>query len=527
MAQLPVPVDPLLEVRAVLTTIGMGAGAGVQRFIDSLNITSMSDFELMHEDEAKSIMEAFNKSHTRAQNMGYLVTKKLQGFLYWYHDKLRRQEPIIAAEFTNAAMTTAVQAQRVEDSAKDAEVEITVGPVDTDLGWWQWKEKFQSKMDNKLGITGIPLRRVIREDKPQGWTVAQATSDIERLIYQASLTGPDYTKDNASVWAELQSCTIGSPIYEWLRDCDATKDGRTGFQRLENMCEGTDASNKRIVMANRALSLNHTAGGLFYSNEYAFKYSSYTTKLHEAYQTIARYRNDTADETKVQRMLDGINVSNSMIITMAKSHVTDVLLGDWMGAVQYMSTKVTLEFPPTSSKKRKFGGGRGGDSRRISQAGRGRGQGRGGRGGRGRGGRGRGRGRGGGRNSNGSVFNGVDVSDYTRQFSNNEMTQMGYEGRAHVYNKRNINNGQGRGRGGRGNSGRGHDYEYQGRATGRGQDNNTRQVEQATAGGDGNAANTTAIVTYQHDNTNANHRAAQGRGGRAGAGFGRGAYGRG
>ena len=67
--------------------------------------------------------------------MGFLVQKKLQGLLYWYHDKERRQKPIIAAEFTNDALAEAIQSQRVEDSAKDTEVEITVGTIDIDLGW--------------------------------------------------------------------------------------------------------------------------------------------------------------------------------------------------------------------------------------------------------------------------------------------------------------------------------------------------------------------------------------------------------
>ena len=155
-------------------------------------------------------------------------------------------------------------------------------------------------MGNKLGITGIPLRHIIREDKPPGWTVAQATSEIERLIYQASIRGPNFDKDNAAVWTELQLCTIGSPIYGGIRDCDDTKDGPAAFKRLEDMCEGTDASNKRIMIANMSLSLDNIKGGLFHSSEYSFKYSAYTTKLREAYQTIAWYRNDTAAETKVQ-----------------------------------------------------------------------------------------------------------------------------------------------------------------------------------------------------------------------------------
>jgi len=107
------------------------------------------------------------------------------------------------------------------------------------------------------------------------------------------------------------------------------------------------------------------------------------------------------------------------------------------------------------------------------------------------------------------------------------MSQMGYEGRNYVYAKRGENNNRGRGRGGRGYGGRGNGYEYQGRAQGRGQENDTRQVDQVTTNGDGDEANTNAIVPYQGNNTNANHRAAQGRGGRAGSGFRRGAHGRG
>ena len=198
-----------------------------------------------------------------------------------------------------------------------------------------------------------------------------------------------------------------------------------------------------------------------------------------------------------------------------------------------MSTKVTLEFPPSASRKRKFSPRN--DSRRVSQAGRGRG--RGGRGGRGhgrgrgrrRGGRGFGRGRGGGRYGDATNFNGVDVTDYTRSFTNEEMSRMGYEGRNHVFAKRSEGNqGRGRGRGGRGGGyeyqGRG-GYEYQGRASGRGR-GDMRQIDQASAVDDGQEKET-AIVTYDGGNTSASHRAAQGRGGRAGSGFGRGAYGRG
>ena len=96
-----------------------------------------------------------------------------------------------------------------------------------------------------------------------GWTVAMATSPIEKLMYQVPLTGTTFVKDNATVWAELQSHCLGTPTYEWIRKFDSTKNGRAGFQALVTMCEGLAHSNKGILLSNRIISLDHNKGGSF------------------------------------------------------------------------------------------------------------------------------------------------------------------------------------------------------------------------------------------------------------------------
>ena len=102
-----------------------------------------------------------------------------------------------------------------------------------------------------------------------------------------------------------------------------------------------------------------------------------------------------------------------------------------------MLTKIAMVFPPKAGNKCKA---RGGDPRRILEAGR-SGKGRGGRGCSGRDGGGRGRGGQGdggrGRGGNNTTFNGVDTPDHTYNFSNNEMTKMGREGRSSVFERRN------------------------------------------------------------------------------------------
>ncbi len=101
-------------------------------------------------------------------------------------------------------------------------------------------------------------------------------------------------------------------------------------------------------MATQVILLDPNGGGAFYQNEYTYRFGSYTTKLHKAYSTIERYRIKTAPETIVTRMLDGMQVKNSLAIQLGKKHVKNNLLGDWLGAVAHMSVKVLEEISPRS-----------------------------------------------------------------------------------------------------------------------------------------------------------------------------------
>ena len=120
------------------------------------------------------------------------------------------------------------------------------------------------------------------------------------------------------------------------------------------------------------------------------------------------------------------------------------------------------------------------------------------------------------------MINGFDVTNYTRKFTNGEMSQMGHEGRDHIFEKR-IEDRR-RGNGGRGRGG------YNPAAGYNHPESNDRQANQAAVE---NLSEERQIVPYhgdaaqQDENTSAAHRAAQGRGAQAGRSFGRGIYGRG
>ena len=53
----------------------------------------------------------------------------------------------------------------------------------------------------------------------------------------------------------------------------------------------------------------------------------------------------------VQQLIDGIQVQNNLGVMMAKTKVKDYKLGNWLGAVSYMTTKVTEAFGVAKDNK--------------------------------------------------------------------------------------------------------------------------------------------------------------------------------
>ncbi len=136
------------------------------------------------------------------------------------------------------------------------------------------------------------------------------------------------------------------PVYTWIHSHNASKDSTNAWLALVAYCEGQSQNNKCLQVSVHLVG-GPNYGGLSYQGKYTgFTFANYMAKLFDAYEIIERYRNKTAPERMVERIVKGMIIMNSMLITMAKSHVMDHLLGDWTGAVQYISTKVSQEFPP-------------------------------------------------------------------------------------------------------------------------------------------------------------------------------------
>jgi hypothetical protein len=254
---------------------------------------------------------------------------------------------------------------------------------------------------------------------------------------------------------------------------------------------------------------------LTWETEMEMPFAEFSSELKKAYDVIledAPY----LDVFKVHELLSKMKPkAHQGEMNPVKETITREFSDDFVGAIDYALSRITDIFSEEIACKNQIGAG--GRRRYVAENNSDRnagGQNRGGRGqhfqrgGAGRGGGGRGaqagRRHGAGRygnaqwNNGRAVFGGIDASDPTRDFSPAEWDRLGPIGRAHVNRERKRNNEYGRG----GGRGRGRmNYKVSGRG---------RSINEVIIPADG-GTNVADSVTMA-------------RGGRSGAGFGRGAH---
>ena len=128
-------------------------------------MTSLRDFRYITPDDVSDLATQINTGiRTPANKMGGITQKKMQGFLYWFHDRLNRQQPVAAAMFTADVMDESIEEFiSVKANEKADDIEIDVGKVETEMKWWDWKEKFESMLWAIKGANkNDPLYYVIR-----------------------------------------------------------------------------------------------------------------------------------------------------------------------------------------------------------------------------------------------------------------------------------------------------------------------------------------------------------------------------
>jgi len=99
------------QVHAVLQVCGIGNAAQRNLLIQNEGFQTLADIAVMEEDA--DVAEMAKRSASRAAQdgrviLGTVVIKRLQGLVWWLHDRIKHQQPLDAAAFTPAIMAEAM-----------------------------------------------------------------------------------------------------------------------------------------------------------------------------------------------------------------------------------------------------------------------------------------------------------------------------------------------------------------------------------------------------------------------------------
>jgi len=488
---------PFADLHAVFAVCGITDAAIRTRIIDNEGFATLADVGELESDQ--DVLEMAKRMSSRTQGegrvtLGTVQIKHLQSLVWWVRDRRKRNLALNANDFNVAARDAAKMDKAIEKDRRDGDVSVKdlnkFDPDDFDIH----EDAFLNLLAQTKGAQRESLRYVVRaEQEPDDFVDEQ-----EERMFQMPLAGPGFQEDNRAVYRLLKSFLIDTAGWAWIEQYGPTENGRAAFWAWSNHYNGQGELSKRTSLAKARVE------GLHYKNERSMSFEKYTELLTKSFTTLDKDEDERLSERqKVEKLLKGISTPDAEL-TACKAVISQNYRTDFTGACAYFSQEVARLHGGAQLENRKYR-----NKRRISEVNTGRGRGNGGRGrgrgrfgGRGRGGRGYG-GRGGGGRDAGTMINGVDVSDPTRAFDNNEWEALRHNGgRAYVNQARErINGGRGRGRG---------------RDQGRGGGRNIGAVErnnQEQGGGE----------NQQQGGNNAGRGNGE-RGGQNGRGFGRGAY---
>ena len=423
-----------MAINSALNTCGITTNAGRQAFaFDGFRNTA--DFALINDTDITNMAKVMGTRDESSYNLGALQIKKIRALVFWARDLKQRQLPIPDNGFTLAVLQETLQI--MEASENMDEVAVKRPPILKSDNWDDWEPTFVNYLKTLKGASGVPLDYVIRSDAstPQDFPENDSRN---RLIYGVALEGRVFNVDNMRV-AHETTALMGPETLPWVEPYE--DDGRNMMRALRDHFDGPGEVSKRYNKAKDELK------GIHYASEGVFPFSLYISKLKKIFRIYDKADRPYTGSQQVETMLDGIRPKE---LEPAKEIALKDHKDDFESAANYLSERVSSLFANAVRKREARRGTTNRSTRYISNVNSRNGRGRGGRGGRGfgrtniRGGRGRGP------FSHSNNFNGVNITDISRTFTNDEMNKLGPVGRKLLFDlRRNRQNGRGHPRPGR------------------------------------------------------------------------------
>ena len=407
-----------------LVNVGAVANRQTTLFIAHHGLVTIDDMNLLQPDQGKELVKQFNQRHPNF-SMGILVQNNLTGLIWYVKDKTRRGLPVDPLAINVPDLMDSHLAFEAYKANRDKGENIkSLEKWTTSHDFDEWDRKVTETLSLIFGRNFAPIAYIIRPDKPAGWDPeVDATTEYEKLMYQLPLAGVAFEQDNERVFSLIQLAVVQTPAETWIFEAAAARNGRAAMQALRLHYEGEAELDIRATKAQQELDT------LVYTNERTMPFETLITRLNKAYNVLKKHGQEFTDRSKVEQLAKRIkNPTNNVTITVAVDIMREAHKTNYTAAVQFITARMAQINTATINAP-------GPNPRRISEGNSG---------------------------TNGvarTEWNGVDIRDPFRTFTEREHTLLGARGLAAVEEMKQARRNNNGGRGGRGRGrgrGRGH-----------------------------------------------------------------------
>jgi hypothetical protein len=200
-----------------------------------------------------------------------------------------------------------------------------------------WARSFENYLDSVRGKSKVPLSYIIRPDDVDP---AQATTEYQRMLWQAPHTGYAFAEDNREVYRCYKDVMIDTDGWTWFNRA-REGDGRHAHTIITTHYRGTAETARRAAEAESMLERLH------YKSEASFSFERYVTKMNECFELMEDNDQALSEAQKVKKLLNGIKSTHPEINAL-KTVVRSTHPTDFNAATTLMAGQIAVIFPAAS-----------------------------------------------------------------------------------------------------------------------------------------------------------------------------------
>ena len=340
---------------AMLTMIGVSEEA--RNVITADDITTLQTLVSVYRDDTdafQSYLKNINKVYANRNppiRLSPLVISRLMGVLYYYTVSTSLlhylPDPLqVSVDITEAAGGWYRRHKYSKSVSEEIDDDNDVPKLDGHKNWITFRDKFLNKLMNTQADRYLPLAYVLDESVrvptrlTSPWILVPTVdlSDLTVFKSYAVHFGPQYKRDNATVWRLLKSILLSTQPYNLVDSCDSTQDGRKAWKLLKSYYEGEDYVDSTI-QENLARIRN-----LFYEGESPkFNFNKFIGIQMECYKQLRDVGYNSGkgvdDATMCTDLVSSILPNAGLEVALSLARNKGILATDYERLVQFFKAE--------------------------------------------------------------------------------------------------------------------------------------------------------------------------------------------